>query len=233
MNSCRWFRGAVSALVLLPWVTVMVSAAAPSGERLYTFDGDATDKPPPGFFEALTGEGQPGCWHVVEASDAPSGRQVVAQRSDDTTSALSAAAARGFCSTERRRVRAIPCRCRDGRPGGGNRRRWQDKNNYYVVRANALEHNVVAYKTVAGKRSSIGVAGDKEAYGIKVEVPPQKWHTLRVHMVGQVAEVYFNDQRLFVVDNDAITSAGKVGLWTKADSVTQFDDLRVQSLDDP
>jgi hypothetical protein len=99
------------------------------------------------------------------------------------------------------------------------------------VRANALENNVVAYKTVAGKRSSIGIKGNAKSYGVKAEVPSSQWSTLRVRMVGNAAEIYLNDKKLFEAENDAITSAGKVGLWTKADSVTQFDDLKVTSLD--
>jgi hypothetical protein len=109
--------------------------------------------------------------------------------------------------------------------------RWQDKDNYFVARANALEDNVVAYKTVAGKRSSIGVKGDAKSYGVSAKVAPNQWSTLRVRMVGNLAEIYFNDRKVFDVENDAFTGPGKVGLWTKADSVTYFDDLKVISLD--
>jgi len=109
--------------------------------------------------------------------------------------------------------------------------RLKDKNNYFITRANALENNVVAYKAVAGKRTSIGIKGDPKSYGVKAEVPSGRWNTLRVRMVGNTAEVFLNDKKVFEVENDTFKDAGKVGLWTKADSVTYFDDLKVSSLD--
>ena len=109
--------------------------------------------------------------------------------------------------------------------------RYQDKDNYLVVRANALENNVVAYKVEKGKRSSIGIKGDLSSYGVKVEVPGGQWNSLRVVAVGQLFEIYLNDRKLFEVENATFMKAGQIGLWTKADSVTHFDDLKVISLD--
>ncbi len=207
--------------------------AEPSADHVYTFDRDLRAKPPGGFVESLTGEGGPVSWHVIEASDAPSGRQVVAQLSQDATNARYPMLVLDEFSAKNVDV-SVRFRTISGTvdQAAGIVWRWQNKDNYFVVRANALEHNVVAYKTVSGKRSSIGVQGNGDAYGVQVEVPSTKWNTLRVRMVGNMAEIYFNDQRLFAVENDAIPSAGKVGLWTKADSVTQFDDLKLRSLDE-
>ena len=109
--------------------------------------------------------------------------------------------------------------------------RYQDSNNYYVVRANSLEDNVVAYKTVAGKRSNIGTGGWGYSYGVDVEVPHQSWNTLRVVVRGDLFEIYLNNHKLFEVSNDVFSEPGKIGLWTKADAVTYFDDLRVEVLD--
>ena len=75
---------------------------------------------------------------------------------------------------------------------GGIVFRYQDSGNYYVVRANALEGNVVAYKTETGKRRNIGVRGKGNAYGLKDEVPHQQWNTLRVIAKGPVFEVFIN-----------------------------------------
>jgi len=94
-----------------------------------------------------------------------------------------------------------------------------------------VEDNVVAYKTENGKRSNIGVKGKGNAYGVNVDVPHQKWNTLRIIMKGNLIEIFLNHTKLFEVENNTFSEAGKVGLWTKADAVTQFDDLRVQSLD--
>jgi hypothetical protein len=103
--------------------------------------------------------------------------------------------------------------------------RAKDANNYYVVRANALEENVVLYKTVEGKRSSLDIVGRKGGYGVQVPVPTGRWHTLRVDFVGSRFKVTFNGKALFDVEDRTFSDAGQVGLWTKADSVTLFDKI--------
>lgn len=203
-----------------------------STATVYSFDEDAAGKLPAGFVEELTAGGGPVKWHVIDASDAPSGRQVVAQLSQDSTNTrYPLLVLDDFSATDvdvSMRFKPVSGKVDQA---AGIVWRWQDKDNYLVVRANALENNVVAYKTVAGKRSSIGIKGDAKAYGVKAEVPSNKWSTLRIRMVGNTAEIYLNEKKLFEVENDTITSAGKVGLWTKADSVIQFDDLKVTPLD--
>src|SRR5262249_50907398 len=106
---------------------------------------------------------------------------------------------------------------------GGVVWRARDANNYYVARANALEDNVVLYKTVAGKRSALDIIGRKGGYGVKVPVPAGQWHALRVEFAGSRFKVAFNGQPLFEVEDATFPDAGLVGLWTKADSVTAFD----------
>src|SRR5215813_606706 len=101
--------------------------------------------------------------------------------------------------------------------------RAADADNYYVVRANALEDNVVLYKTVRGVRSPLDIVGRRGGYGVEQAVPANQWHTLRVEFVGARFKVIFNDKPLFEVDDSTFTEAGMVGLWTKADSVTAFD----------
>lgn len=108
---------------------------------------------------------------------------------------------------------------------GGLIWRFKDANNYYVVRANALEGNVVVYKTVAGKRSSLQVKGRMFGYGIDTKVPKGKWSTLRVEFAGNLFSVIFEGKKLFDVEDDTLTAEGGVGVWTKADSVTLFDDF--------
>jgi hypothetical protein len=112
---------------------------------------------------------------------------------------------------------------------GGLVWRAKDANNYYVVRANALEDNVVLYKTVNGARSSLDIAGQKGGYGVKIAVPANQWHTLRVEFAGTRFKVSFNGEPLFEVEDSTFTAAGMVGLWTKADSVTAFSALSYRS----
>jgi len=103
--------------------------------------------------------------------------------------------------------------------------RAKDANNYYVVRANALEDNVVLYKTVNGVRSPLDIIGRKGGYGVNTQVPANTWHSLRVDFKGSRFSVSFNGKQLFEVEDSTFADAGKVGLWTKADSVTLFDQV--------
>jgi Domain of Unknown Function (DUF1080) len=96
--------------------------------------------------------------------------------------------------------------------------RFRDPRSYYVVRANALENNVRLYKMVNGRR--------KQFAGAEVKVTSDQWHTLRVVARGDHLVCYFNGEKL-IDAQDATYTTSKVGLWTKADSVTAFDDLKV------
>lgn len=100
---------------------------------------------------------------------------------------------------------------------GGLVWRAQDADNYYIARANALEDNVTIYHTIKGKRVSF--------QNVKVKVSPAVWHTLRVDFVGNHFTVTFDGQRVITATDDSFSGAGRVGLWTKADSVTLFDDF--------
>lgn len=104
--------------------------------------------------------------------------------------------------------------------------RYRDANNYYVVRANALEDNVVLYKVEQGKRQALGIVGRVGGYGVKEKVPAQQWSTLRVQFQGSHFRTFLNGKELFAAEDSTFPDAGAVGLWTKADSVTLFDDFR-------
>ncbi len=108
---------------------------------------------------------------------------------------------------------------------GGVLWRAKDAGTYYVCRANALENNVVLYKTVAGKRKSLEIVGRKGGYGVDAQVEAGQWHTLRVEFAGKRFKVMFDGKALFEVEDETLSEAGHVGLWTKADSVTLFDDF--------
>jgi hypothetical protein len=107
--------------------------------------------------------------------------------------------------------------------------RYQDENNYYVVRANAREDNVVLYKVQDGRRTDLPVKGEGRTYGKPSKVPSGQWGTLRVVARGPLFEVYHDSRKLYEVEDTTFPQAGKVGVWTKADSVTYFDDLTVVS----
>ena len=111
---------------------------------------------------------------------------------------------------------------------GGVVWRWQDANNYYIARANALENNLVAYKMVNGKRTDLKPVGaGARAYGVNTPVAPRAWHTLRVDFKGEEFTVRLDaGPATFTVRDGTLKAAGRVGVWSKADSVTEFEDFR-------
>ncbi len=104
--------------------------------------------------------------------------------------------------------------------GGGIVWRYQDANNYYIARMNPLEDNFRVYKVTGGRRSA--EFEDKE-----VKVPVNEWHTLKIKMEGDHIECFEDSKKYLDVKDDSIKEAGKVGLWTKADAQTYFDDFKV------
>jgi hypothetical protein len=123
-------------------------------------------------------------------------------------------------------VRFKPISGREDQAGGAVWR-WRDADNYYVARANALEDNVVAYKVVGGRRISIAPVDTPEGtYGVKAKVASGVWHTLRIEFQGAEAAVIYDGGRLFTVRDDTFHEAGKIGVWSKADSITEFEPPR-------
>src|SRR5438477_7519746 len=104
---------------------------------------------------------------------------------------------------------------------GGVIWRLQDGNNYYIARANALENNVTIYHTIKGKRT--------EKKRTNVKVSSGTWHTLRVDFRGNHFTVTFDEKKALEWDDNTFKDAGKIGVWTKADSVTAFDDFTYAS----
>jgi len=94
---------------------------------------------------------------------------------------------------------------------------WKDGDNYYVARANALEDNVSLYYTQGGRRITLKY--------VDAPVPPQVWHTLRVEFSGKSIRVVYDGKSTIEMDDAHIPGAGAVGVWTKSDSVTLFDDF--------
>jgi len=205
---------------------------APENAKVSDFEKADPGKIPPGFTAGLTGGGGAVRWEARDSEGAPSGSRVVAQLSDDRTNARYPHLVRDdFTATDVDVSMKFKTLSGEVDASGGIIFRYTDKNNYYVVRANSLENNVVAYKTEKGKRTSIGVRGKGEAYGVEAKVPHQEWNSLRVIARGKIFEIFLNGIKIFEVEDDTFTGPGKVGLWTKADAVTEFDNLTAASLD--
>jgi hypothetical protein len=209
------------AVVLLAAVAVVADAAT----RSVDFTADAVGQVPKGFELAHTaGVGNPGTW-VVQADGS---NHVLAQTDADPTRARFPVAVLSDMSAADVDL-SVRFRPMSGRidQAGGLVWRYQNRDNYYIVRANALEGNVVLYKVEGGKRTDLPLKGEGRTYGRKTDVPAGQWSTLRVVAAGPLFEVHFNGARLYEVEDTTFPGPGKVGVWTKADSVTQFDDLAI------
>jgi hypothetical protein len=202
----------------------MICAGFLSGTVLaetINFDDAKAGAPPPGWKSAVTGSGS-AKWSVEQDSSAPSRPNVLKQSGQATFPVCiknDTNLKDGFVE-----VKFKPIEGKEDQAGGVIWR-VQDSNNYYIARANALEGNVVLYKTVNGKRSSLDIVGRKGGYGVKEAVASGQWHILRVEFAGNHFKLTFDGKHLFDVEDTTFTEAGKVGVWTKADSVTLFDDF--------
>jgi hypothetical protein len=187
--------------------------------RLYDFERDALEQPPSGFTLARTGVGREGKW-VVRAED---GGRVLAQLDEDDTDYRFplAIADAPVLKNVRAQVRCRPIEGDEDR-SCGLVVRYQDQANYYVARANVLESDVRFYRVIGGKRLQLdGRSGD---------ITSGVWHTLRIDAKDDHFEVYWDDEK--VIDNvdRSFVDPGKAGVWTKTDSVTEFDDLSIAPL---
>ena len=206
-------------------VAAVAGLALQSGTRTIDFSGDTVGQPPKGFeFGHTANAGAPGKW-VVEAEGS---NKYLAQTDADATNARFPVA---VLSEVRAADLDLSVRFRpiSGRvdQAAGLVWRFQNQDNYYIVRANARENNVVLYKVENGKRTDLPLKGEGRTYGKKASVPAGQWSTLRVVAAGPLFEVYFNGTKLYDVEDTTFKQPGKVGVWTKADSVTQFDDLTI------
>jgi len=177
------------------------------------FDADPTGSLPAGWTGGVTGRGSPH-WTVEADADASSAHHVLKQagRGDFPWCVRrDVSLADGFVE-----VRFKPLSGKEDQAGGVVWR-WKDGDNYYVARANALENNVSLYYTQNGRRNTIRYVDAPVAKG--------QWHVLRVEFGGTRVAVALDGKRYIELDDDHIQGVGAVGVWTKADSVTAFDDF--------
>jgi len=208
---------AIGAAIALAGMT-----AAAQEKKVMDFEADAVGTAPKGFELGLTGEGKPGVWAVIARDDAPSGKKVLAQTDADRTDYRFPVAFTGPAMKDLR----LSVRCKpvsgSGDQACGLIFRVKDANNYYVARANALEDNVRLYHVTGGKRRQFGGWNGKVASGV--------WHQLGVEVKGDHLIVFFDGNKIIDERDSTLPDAGKFGVWTKADSVTWFDDLSADPL---
>jgi hypothetical protein len=175
------------------------------------------------FQPMLTGRGGPVAWSVTDDPTAPAGPKVLTQTSTDRTDYRFPLAVLDLPVLKDLdvAVRFKPISGEVDR-AAGIAVRLADRDNYYVVRANALEDNVRLYRVVKGDR--------RQFAGADVKVPSGLWQELRLVVRGSRFEVFFGGKSLYSASDATLPAAGRVALWTKADSVTSFDDLRIAGL---
>jgi hypothetical protein len=202
--------GPLSTLMLVFGAVVVAGGTA---AQTVNFDNFKTGAPPPGWTATQTGRGQAN-WTIEKDSTAPSQPNVLKQSGQATYPVCvkdDTSLKDGFAE-----VKFKPVAGKEDQ-AGGLVWRAKDANNYYVARANALEDNVTIYHTINGRRT--------EKKRTSMKVASGQWHTLRVDFQGRHFTVTFDGKKAIEWDDDTFQDAGKVGVWTKADSVTLFDDF--------
>jgi hypothetical protein len=191
--------------------------------RSWDFQLDPVGAPPTGFTFGRTGQGPLGKWVVLVDPSAPAGEHVLAQIDDDGTDYRFPVAVADAPALKDVRAE-VRCRPVAGRvdQACGLMVRFRDADNYYVARANALEDNVNLYRVVGGRRMKIrGWAG---------RVAPGVWHSLALEARGDHLRVIWEGNPIIEATDDTFGEAGRIGVWTKADSVSHFDALRVSEV---
>ncbi|MCW8088261.1 hypothetical protein [Sabulicella glaciei] len=201
-----------------------VACVVASAQERRDFEGVESGTPPPGFSFALTGRGGAVRWVVLEDPSAPAGPGVIAETSGDRTSdrfplaILDDFEARDVAVSVR--FKAVSGTVDQA---AGLVVRLRDPRNYYIARANALENNVRLYRVVDGRRTQFA--------GVSLPVPRDRWQTLGLRIQGDRLSVSLDGRELFAATDRTFREPGRVGLWTKADSLTHFDGLEVQTLE--
>lgn len=212
-----------------PWLLAGLVLPLAIRGQLIRFDQLQEGSMPSGWSVAMTHEGGPPKWQIVRDDSAPHPPMVLAQVSRDATAGRFPLAIWDKASLRDGEVN-VAFKAVEGKidRAAGVVWRYKDPDNYYVVRANALENNMVLYKVQAGVRLSIAPKGlPSRSYGVKHDIPAGRWQSMRVVFKGHLFTVSLNGSPVFEVEDQALNEPGKVGLWTKADSVTYFADFAV------
>jgi hypothetical protein len=191
----------------------MITAATAALADSENFDQTPAGSLPSNWGCGVTGKGSP-IWKVEADGSAPSQPNVLKQSGSGTfpwcvkkdVSIKDGYAEVQFKPLEGREDDAV-----------GVVWRWKDGDNYYVARANALENNVTIFQTVKGTR--------RQFKSVNMKVSSNQWHTLRVDFEGNRFKVVFDGKVALEATDDTFKDPGAVGVWTKADSVTAFDDF--------
>ena len=193
---------------------------SPPGTKTITFESDVVGSAPAGFEFARTGSGAEGKWAVRDDKDKPGNHVLVQESADKTDYRFPLAVVKdGAWKDVTLSVRAKPL-SGEVDQGFGLVWRYRDANNYYITRCNADEDNCTIYHVVNGSRRSF--------QNKRTKVATNTWHTLKMEAKGDHFTVWFDGTQVLDARDETFKESGKVGLWTKADSVIAFDDLTIE-----
>ena len=217
--SCRGRCGFLSFALLLVAGAALAQGSGPVIVDLSTLSANLE----PAFTLWRTGEGEAGKWTIVADPTAVNG-QALGQLSDDRTDyRFPLAIYKPYSGKDLElsvRFKAVAGTVDEA---GGIVLRLSTPDDYYVARANALEDNVRFYRVVKGRREQLA--------GADLKVSANQWHMLTLRAEGERFTVFFDRNALFSAQDGTFRDAGKVALWTKADSVTYFDTISITSLE--
>lgn len=196
------------------WIIFLGLFTGAAMAETINFDSDKTGSLPAAWSAGVTGRGEPK-WTVEADATAPSQPSVLKQSGSGTFPYC--VLPKSILTDGYVEVKFKPVSGRQDQAGGVIWR-FKDGNNYYVARANALEDNVSLYYTESGSRKTLKY--------VDAPVPGNVWHTLRVEFSGQAIKVMLDGKLYVDFKDDHIVGPGAVGVWTKADSVTLFDDFQ-------
>ncbi len=177
---------------------------------------------PKGWTVAKTGTGEGSVWKAVEDMTAPKGAKVLAQVGESPNALFNLCVANDTSFVDVELSVAFKAVKGEDDQGGGVMWRYADADNYYIARFNPRENNYRVYKVMAGKRMQLGNKDIKLSTG--------EWHTLTVWMKGDQIECLLDGKKQLEAKDGTFAKAGKVGLWTKADAHTYFDDFKAVEL---
>ena len=219
----RFNQKTIWAMVVLAVLVLSAGVEATTVEKVWNFDVDAPDTLPTEFVIGTLFDGRPaGNWKVLRTDQAKSPPHVLGQvEGKGAEHAYKVVLVTGTDGSDADlEVSFLPV---DGKGdmGGGLIWRASDDRNYYLTRANPLEQNIRIYRVVKGVRHLL--------QDFDQIIPVKRWHTLRVVTRGFQIRVMYDERQVFDLCDRTFTR-GRVGLWTKSDAVTYFDDLKVRML---
>jgi len=222
MKIATMFRG---FLVVLLAGSVLMTIGCQGGEFECSFDEVKLGEIPEGWRVAETASaGTPATWAVIEGGAVQGNPRLLAV----TETANSGRTYNLLIATETKLKDLdveVKVKAMTGKEdqGGGPIWRATDADNYYIARWNPLENNFRVYFVKNGRRKQLASAD--------IETDPKKWHEIEIKHVGNHIIAEFDDKKILELDDDTFGDAGMVGLWTKADAATAFDDFEAEATD--